>query len=50
MRPSETLADLVIWESQKAEERNPDLERDLAPALADQFHITDPQQWLDLCA
>jgi hypothetical protein len=26
------------------------LDGDRPPTLADHFHITDPQHWLDLCA
>ncbi len=43
----------ATWEEWDATENGADsheLDGDCMPVLADQFHITDLQHWLDLCA
>ena len=38
------------WDAQKKGADADELDGDGMPVLADQFHITDLQHWLDLCA
>jgi hypothetical protein len=44
---AEQLAARQAW---KASDDGHELDGDCMPVLADQFHITDLQHWLDLCA
>jgi hypothetical protein len=38
------------WDTQENGAGVQELDGDCMPVLADQFHITDLQHWLDLCA
>jgi hypothetical protein len=50
--PERAVCDLAAQESQQADEHGDELLPDgnLLPAPAGHFGITDPQQWIDLCA
>lgn len=45
-RDAEDLAARQAWEANDGHE----VDGDCMPVVADQFHITDLQHWLDLCA
>ena len=48
----DALLDFVAWRDQANEEawEMADDDSTSLPPLANSFHITDPQHWLDLCA
>jgi hypothetical protein len=47
---AEDLAARQAWDVGDLGDDGHELDGDCMPVLADQFHITDLQHWLDLCA